>query len=148
LHHNDSSIQSFAYPGPLLLCRFVTFGHDGWTDSAVRLRPPRETITAAALTKEGKPMLTKTNPRRPFWHRSFSSPSATEFAALADYDLSVIHLGSGWRWQVTQAGRDVTERQQRRCGEAGGGKGRPRLMGEQLGRRAVAQPPHTFATSP
>jgi regulator of protease activity HflC (stomatin/prohibitin superfamily) len=32
-----------------------------------------------------------------------------ELAAFAHYDLSVIQIGMVWRWQVTQAGRDVTE---------------------------------------
>jgi soluble methane monooxygenase-binding protein MmoD len=54
-------------------------------------------------------MMTKTNSHSPFWHRSFSNPAEIELAAIAHYDLSVIQLGSAWRWQVTRDARDVTE---------------------------------------
>jgi soluble methane monooxygenase-binding protein MmoD len=49
-------------------------------------------------------MTTKTN-----WHRIITGVVAIEVAAIAHYALSVIQLGSAWRWQVTRDGRDVTE---------------------------------------
>jgi regulator of protease activity HflC (stomatin/prohibitin superfamily) len=52
--------------------------------------------------KEGKPMTTN-------WHRTITGVVAIELSSLAHYDLSVIQIGMVWRWQVTQAGRDVTE---------------------------------------